>query len=352
MLKITSVQKKFDKKHVLSDVSLSLREGQIGCLLGASGCGKTTLLRIIAGFETIDSGQVNIDSMLVSSDQTLTPSEERKIGMVFQDYALFPHLTVKENIAFGLQQKKKGFFSASLSTADKKRINKMLSLVGLTESANKFPHQLSGGQQQRVALVRALAPKPKLLLLDEPFSNLDVTLRERLSLEMRTILKKEGITAVMVTHNQSEAFAMADTIGIMNEGKLHQWGTPSEVYHTPKTPFVATFIGDGELIEGSLTETTVDTALGSFNKDYITFFPSHKRGVMLVRPEKICVSSLKENVTSGAVKGIVEDIRFKGTSCSCSIKLSSNEIITAIVPNNTPLSQHDMVEVSYLDCDR
>ncbi|WP_290919299.1 ABC transporter ATP-binding protein [Halodesulfovibrio sp.] len=347
MLKISSVQKKFDKKYVLSDVSLSLREGQIGCLLGASGCGKTTLLRIIAGFEAVDSGEVNIDKMLVSSDKKLTPSEERKIGMVFQDYALFPHLTVKDNIAFGLQQKRKRFLSASLSNADKMRISKMLSLVGLTESANKFPHQLSGGQQQRVALVRALAPKPKLLLLDEPFSNLDVTLRERLSLEMRSILKKEGITAVMVTHNQSEAFAMADTIGIMNEGKLHQWGTPSEVYHTPTTPFVATFIGEGELIKGNLSKTMVNTALGTFNKDCITFFPSHKNGVMLVRPEKICVSSLKENITEDAVKGIIEDVRFKGTICSCSVRLPSNEIITATVPNNTSLSQHDIVAVSF-----
>ncbi|SIN74913.1 ABC transporter ATP-binding protein [Halodesulfovibrio marinisediminis] len=346
MLNITFVQKHFDKKRVLSDVSLSLPKGQIGCLLGASGCGKTTLLRIIAGFETIDSGEVRINDTVMSSKKSILSPEDRKIGMVFQDYALFPHMTVKENIAFGLQRKKKSLFSASLTSADKKRVDEMLCLVGLSESTNKYPHQLSGGQQQRVALARALAPKPKLLLLDEPFSNLDVTLREHLSVEMRSIIKKEGITAVMVTHNQSEAFAMGDLIGIMNEGELHQWDTPETIYNSPATPFVSTFIGEGTLIKGERKEAFIHTALGSFSEDSVTFFTSSDEGMMLVRPEKLNISPDLPDIKN-AVQGTVEQIVFKGGYHSCVIRLSSNETITVNTPTDTKLILNAAVSIHY-----
>lgn len=346
MLNITSAQKFFDKKRVLSDVSLSLPKGQIGCLLGASGCGKTTLLRIIAGFESISSGEVQINSTLMSSNKSLVPPEDRKIGMVFQDYALFPHLTVHENIAFGLQRKKKRLFSASLTIADKERIDEMLKLVGLTDSAQKYPHQLSGGQQQRVALARALAPKPQLLLLDEPFSNLDVTLRERLSIEMRSIIKKEGITAVMVTHNQNEAFAMGDLIGIMNEGELHQWDTPESIYHSPATPFVSTFIGEGTLIKGERKGAFIHTALGTFYENSVTFFSSSNEGVMLVRPEHLEISPDQQH-RENTVQGTVEQIVFKGGYRTCLLRLSSDEAISANIACNIELPPNCVVPIHY-----
>ena len=216
-LNIDSISKAFNDKCVISALSLDLQKGHIGCLLGESGCGKTTALRCIAGFETVQSGPIHIDGVLMSSSSRHLPPEDRQLGMVFQDYALFPHLTIEKNIAFGI---------GNLPAKDQsKRVGMMLDLVGLANEANKYPHELSGGQQQRVALARALAPNPELLLLDEPFSNLDVALRERLCIDVRNILKDIGISALLVTHNQHEAFAMADRIGVMRVGALEQWDT-------------------------------------------------------------------------------------------------------------------------------
>ena len=198
LLKVSGVYKAFDREDVVKGVSLELSNGEIGCLLGPSGCGKTTLLRIIAGFEIVQRGEVIIAGRQVSSESMMIPPEQRNIGMVFQDYALFPHLSVAENIAFGI--------SAGTRKARRKTVGNLLELVGLEDVGRAYPHELSGGQQQRVALARALAPEPKLLLMDEPFSNLDVTLREKLTVEVRDILKTSGITALMVTHNQFELF--------------------------------------------------------------------------------------------------------------------------------------------------
>ncbi|AIO33451.1 ABC transporter family protein [Burkholderia cenocepacia] len=219
---------------MVDGLSLALPRGDIGCLLGASGCGKTTVLRAIAGFEPVRAGRIVLDGAAVATPTLDVPPERRRIGMMFQDYALFPHLSAADNVAFGLRRMPKPERRA--------RVADMLELVGLAQSAGAYPHELSGGQQQRVALARALAPSPELLLLDEPFSNLDVDTRERLAFELREILKRTGHTAILVTHNQAEAFAIADRIGVMHEGRLAQWDTPHALHHRPASAFVADFV--------------------------------------------------------------------------------------------------------------
>lgn len=219
---------------VVNDLSLNLRRGHIGCLLGASGCGKTTVLRAIAGFEPLRKGAIRLGGRCLCSPEAAMEPQERQVGMMFQDYALFPHLNVEGNVGFGLRRWDKARRQA--------RVNEMLELVGLSDARHRFPHELSGGQQQRVALARALAPEPELLLLDEPFSNLDVDTRERLAFEVRDILKKTGHTALLVTHNQAEAFAIADRIGIMSQGNIVQWDTPYALHHAPANPFVVDFV--------------------------------------------------------------------------------------------------------------
>lgn len=219
---------------VVCDLSLTLAEGQIACLLGASGCGKTTVLRAIAGFEPLDRGEIRLAGRTLSSTSIQIDPEHRQVGMMFQDYALFPHLTVAQNIAFGLRR---------LSTYQRKhKVDHLLDMVDLAALAERYPHQLSGGQQQRVALARALATEPSLLLLDEPFSNLDIDARERLAFEVRDILKAAGRTALLVTHNQAEAFAIADQVGIMQHRTLVQWDTPYALHQNPATPEIAAFI--------------------------------------------------------------------------------------------------------------
>lgn len=228
--------------EVVRGLSLELAKGDIGCLLGPSGCGKTTALRAIAGLLPIAEGSIIIGDKLVSTPTGNIPPERRRVGFVFQDYALFPHLTAAANVGFGLRR---------LDSRERaRRVGIWLERVGLSEHANRHPHELSGGQQQRVALARALATEPDLLLMDEPFSNLDVELRERLANEVRGVLKSAGITAVLVTHDQNEAFAMADHIGVLNGGKLEQWDNAYNLYHRPGTRFVADFIGLGVFVPG------------------------------------------------------------------------------------------------------
>jgi iron(III) transport system ATP-binding protein len=230
--------------EIVHGLSFQLARGEIGSLLGSSGCGKTTVLRAIAGFESLLDGSITLGGRNLSSKGRTAPPETRQVGVVFQDYALFPHLSVADNVSFGLRR---------LSASDRAaRIQKLLALVGLGAHGHKYPHELSGGQQQRVALARALAPEPDLLLLDEPFSNLDVDLRERLAIEVRDILKESGTTAVLVTHDQHEAFAIADNIGIMQDGIIVQWDSAYNLYHRPATRFVADFIGQGVFAPGTM----------------------------------------------------------------------------------------------------
>ena len=243
--------------EIVHGLSFALGRGEIGCLLGPSGCGKTTVLRAIAGFESLIEGSIVLGGRELSRSGRTAPPETRQVGVVFQDYALFPHLSVWENIGFGLRK---------LTAVERKaRVDKLLSLVGLGAHARQFPHELSGGQQQRVALARALAPQPDLILLDEPFSNLDVELRERLALEVRDILRELGTTAVLVTHDQHEAFAIADHIGVMRDGVIVQWDNAYNLYHRPGDRFVADFIGQGVFMPGTidLPNRQVNIELGS-----------------------------------------------------------------------------------------
>jgi len=255
LLELHEICHTYGSHHVVEHLSFALEQGSIGCLLGPSGCGKTTVLRCIAGFESLQCGEIRIKGRIVSSEHLNLPPERRRVGMVFQDYALFPHLTVADNIAFGLRRMPGGGRAA--------RVRELLATIGLLGQDRKYPHELSGGQQQRVALARALAPNPDLLLLDEPFSNLDVELRERLSYEVRDIIKASGTTAILVTHDQNEAFAIADEIGIMNEGRIQQWDVPYNLYHRPQNRFVADFIGQGVFVSGTVLDAQqVEVELG------------------------------------------------------------------------------------------
>ncbi|MCK6373916.1 MAG: ABC transporter ATP-binding protein [Zoogloea sp.] len=257
-LELKAVAQRYGQHTVVNGVDFRLEQGSIACLLGPSGCGKTTLLRCIAGFEEVSGGEILIHDESMSRAGFRVPPERRRVGMVFQDYALFPHLTVEANVGFGLR---------GVSAAERdQRVESLLATVGLAGQGRKFPHELSGGQQQRVALARALAPRPELVLLDEPFSNLDVDLRERLSVEVREILKSEGMTAVLVTHDQHEAFAMADEIGVMYEGRIQQWDTPYNLYHRPANRFVADFVGKGVFVPGTVLDANrVGIELGELN---------------------------------------------------------------------------------------
>src|SRR5574343_761399 len=255
-LELNGVVQRYGTHTVVDGVDFQLEADSIACLLGPSGCGKTTLLRCIAGFEDIAGGEIRLHGQVVSHAGQRVSPEKRRIGMVFQDYALFPHLTIEQNVAFGLGR--------TPAEDAQRRVRQLLATVGLQGQGNKYPHELSGGQQQRVALARALAPRPELILLDEPFSNLDVGLRERLSVEVREILKREGSTAIMVTHDQHEAFAMADEIGIMYQGRIQQWDVPYNLYHRPANRFVADFIGQGVLVVGTVHDhNSVEMELGT-----------------------------------------------------------------------------------------
>jgi iron(III) transport system ATP-binding protein len=277
-VKNTSVA--YGSNTVVDDVSIQLQQGEIGCLLGPSGCGKTTLLRAIAGFEPVKSGEIHLDEKLVSQVGKSLPPEKRHIGMVFQDFALFPHLSVADNIRFGIRHLKR--------SEQKQRIDELLVLIGLEKMRSRFPHELSGGQQQRIALARALAPKPRLLLLDEPFSSMDVELRAELAKEVRQILKKENITAILVSHDQNEAFAMADNIGVMRDGKLQQWDSAYDLYHIPANPFVADFVGHGVFIDGVVVdENKIKTSLAPLEGIVPEGCKSGCKVKILVRPDDI-----------------------------------------------------------------
>ncbi len=262
--------------HLAVDhLDLDVSSGEILCLLGPSGCGKTTLLRLIAGFEMPDAGRVRIAGKPVADAGTWVEPEKRRIGFVFQDYALFPHLTVRQNVAFGLRNVPK---ATRLQQADE-----VLDLVGLTIFAGRYPHQLSGGQQQRVALARALAPAPAVILLDEPFSNLDAALRGSTRHEVRQILKRTGTTAILVTHDQEEAMTFADRIAVMRSGRLEQVGTPERVYARPQTAFVASFLGRTNLLRAEGQGSVARTPLG----DLALARPAHGQVLLSVRPEAL-----------------------------------------------------------------
>jgi iron(III) transport system ATP-binding protein len=248
VLDIHNARIAYEKHPVVDGLSLQLPRGEIGCIVGASGCGKTTLLRAIAGFLPLAAGSIAVAGRIVAGEGKALPPESRGVGLVFQDYALFPHLRVEDNVGFGLRR--------MAGTARAARVAELLALVGLAAQARRYPHELSGGQQQRVALARALAPQPALLLMDEPFSNLDVELRARLGAEVRQILKASGTSAILVTHDQQEAFAIADRVGVMHAGRLEQWDRPYELYHRPATRYVADFVGEGVFVPAQVLDAS------------------------------------------------------------------------------------------------
>lgn len=316
-LEIANLQHRYGDVTVIKGLSFDLQPGQIGCLLGQSGCGKTTLLRCIAGFEELTQGSIRFNDREVSRPGYLLPPEQRQIGMVFQDYALFPHLSVAENIAFGIRE----------SVNKQARVANMLELVGLLDSAKAYPHQLSGGQQQRVALARALAPQPDLLLLDEPFSNLDIDLRERLSIEVRGIIKQSGTTAVLVTHDQHEAFAMADEIGVMRNGSIEQWDTAYNLYHKPSSRFIADFVGLGVFIRGMVTATnTISTELGELTSSLS--FDVGKVVELLLRPDDIVHDDASPWLAEVVAKA------FRGAEFLYTLNLASGTKILSFVPSH------------------
>ncbi|MGM0594319.1 MAG: ABC transporter ATP-binding protein [Pseudomonadota bacterium] len=254
-LEVDKVSIRYDSDPVVREVSFALPCAGIGCLLGPSGCGKTSLLRAIAGFEPVSTGEIRLSGRAVSTPASTVPPEKRNIGMVFQDFALFPHLSIEKNVGFGLQKWKREEREA--------RVSELLRLVGLEAVRDAYPHQLSGGQQQRIALIRAMAPRPEILLLDEPFSSLDADLREQLAREVRAILKRDGVTAILVTHDHMEAFAMADHIGVLGEQRLRQWDIPYKIYHEPADRFVADFVGQGAILPGTVIDgDRIETELG------------------------------------------------------------------------------------------
>ncbi len=329
LLELKSVTQSYAADEILRGLSFTLNQGQIGCLLGPSGCGKTTVLRVIAGFEPIAGGEIVLNGERVSAPGFVMPTEKRRIGMVFQDYALFPHLDVAANIGFGLR---------ALSRAGRRqRVEELLQTVGLAGSGHAYPHELSGGQQQRVALARALAPRPKLLLLDEPFSSLDVELRARLSLEVREILKQQGTTAIIVTHDQQEAFAMADVIGVMDKGEIQQWDSAYNLYHRPANRFVADFVGQGVLLPGVvLNANQVEIELGILRSEIPTECDAlgcaqcgkdcHVE--VLLRPDDIVHDDASPLLAQ------VEHKAFRGADILYTLRLAGGSRVLSLVPSH------------------
>lgn len=298
-------------RPAVQDISFSAREGEILCLLGPSGCGKTTILRAIAGFEPVLAGEIYLSGRRVSSSSETVPTEERHVGMVFQEYALFPHLRVADNIAFGLRH---------LSRAERRgRVQEMLHLTGLDGFERRYPHELSGGQQQRVALSRALVQNPVVLLLDEPFSNLDPDMAGRMRQELHTLLRRMKTTTILVTHDHDEAFAMADRIAVLNKGRLEQLDTPEMIYHMPATPFVADFVGQADFIPGQIQQGMVYTELGEFpntlgGKDGTTV-------VVMIRPDDL---HLIPNKSAGSR---IVARQFRGSDNLYTVQLPSGQIV-------------------------
>ena len=319
-------------RPAVQEISFSAREGEILCLLGPSGCGKTTILRAIAGFEPVRSGQIFLSGQLMSSPDVMTPTENRRVGMVFQEYALFPHLRVQDNIAFGLQQLTRNIRAA--------RVQEMLRLTGLEGFEQRYPHELSGGQQQRVALARALVQHPVVLLLDEPFSNLDPDMAGRMRQELHELLRRTKTTTVLVTHDHDEAFAMADRIAVLNQGRLEQFDTPEMIYHLPATPFVADFVGQADFIPGTVSHGMVQTELGEFPD---TIGCTDGTGVVvMIRPDDIHL------VPTEGARARVLSRQFRGSENLYTVSLPSGQIVHSSQSSTSVYQADTAVELRVL----
>lgn len=304
---------------VLEAVSFSLDGGEIGCLLGPSAAGKTTLLRAIAGFEPLWHGSIRADGQLLSGHGVQVPPERRQVGMVFQDHALLPHLSVLDNVRFGLFRQPRRLADA--------RAHAMLELVGLGGTASRHPHELSGGQQQRVAVARALAPQPRLVLLDEPFSSLDPDLRERLALDVRAALKHEGVGALLVTHSQVEAFAMADRIGVIGHGRLQQWASAYDLYHRPATRFVAEFVGEGAFLPASVIGAgRLAAELGDATTRRLVAAGTEVD--VLLRPDDVVHDD------DSPLRARIIQRHFRGAQFMYTLQLDSGHVVQSLVPSH------------------
>lgn len=330
ILELRAVSCAYDpNRPAIRDISFSAREGEILCLLGPSGCGKTTILRAIAGFEPVRAGQIFLSGRLVSSSSETIPTETRRIGMVFQEYALFPHLRVADNIAFGLRH---------LSRAERRaRVQEMLRLTGLEGFERRYPHELSGGQQQRVALSRALVQNPVLLLLDEPFSNLDPDMAGRMRQELHDLLRRTSTTTILVTHDHDEAFAMADRIAVLNQGMLEQLDSPEVIYHLPATRFVADFVGQADFITGQVRQGLVHTELGEFPNTINC--AEESKVVVMIRPDDIQLMPNK------SAEPMIVARLFRGSENLYTIRLPSGQMVHSSESSTSVYQEGTAVEL-------
>ena len=321
LLEVKDVSAGYRGTPVLESISFHVRPGTIACLLGPSGCGKTTLLRTVAGFEPVLAGDISVGGRCMSRVGATLPPEQRGIGMVFQDNALFPHLSVEGNIAFGLRGR---------PDAERKAlVAELLEVVGLDDVGARFMHELSGGQQQRVALARALAPSPRVVLLDEPFSSLDADLRERIGQEVCRILSEREVITLLVTHDQDQAFALADQIGVINDGHLLQWDTAYNLYHEPADRFIADFIGQGVFLRGTLRSAdSVDTELGVIRGNRAYGWSIGSKVDVLLRPDDILPDPESD------LHGIVVARAFKGAEILYSLHLETGATVLSLFPSH------------------
>ena len=322
------LEKSFGTTAVVRNLSFSIQTGQILVLLGPSGCGKTTSLRLIAGFEQLDRGRIEIDGQVVADGRLHLPPEKRRVGMVFQDYAIFPHLSVAQNVAFGLKKRQ-----ASA------RVEAMLEMVGLPGLGQQMPHELSGGQQQRVALARALAPEPVVLLLDEPFSNLDYGRRVQMRHEVREVLKLNKATAAFVTHDQEEALFLGDQIAVMNKGALEQIGTPQQVFHRPQTRFVAEFMGQTDFVPGTMTARGVETIMGVMPQK--TVLPVGTAVSVAVRPDDVKL------IADEAGNGRILSRQFTGIASIYKVALIDDTVIHSWQPHTMEFEVGTAVQATF-----
>ncbi len=328
-LSINHLTCKYDQQVILESLSLKVEQGEIVCLLGASGCGKTTLLKAIAGLLPLSSGSISLRHQTLDDGRDWLPPEQRNIGMIFQDYALFPHLTVAENVGFGLTDVKP-------NERDDK-VNEMLHLVHLQDFSQRYPHQLSGGQQQRVAIARSLAYKPDLLLLDEPFSNIDTQVRHELIAEIRRLFKQQGVTAIFVTHSREEAFAFADKMAVMNHGVIEQYGTASELYYHPSSKFVADFLGGGSYLAARrISESEYQTQLGCIPAKAQHNIDLNQACELLLRPQHLVLEAVNNSDIH------VLEQQFMGDHCRYVINASGSQLLAS---SNEPLTVGQAVAV-------